>query len=305
MAKVKKFPIVVAALLFLLMCYVYFTMRLDNWADIIYCIFMISLLIVTVSFALGIYLYLQNNNRIIMHVSVGISAIGALVFSGIIWLYEQVVILSFVCMALCVCILVAFYILGMLFIKDERPQNSPFHLLCVAIFSVVLASTDCLEFMTDGVFGVVDSSMQWNVGWFTLIAIVIGVGYYYLYYLKRIKNGALIASIVCGVLTIVSCCMAYFVDGRYLSGNPFYIGAIYIAFGTTLSAAVIFIIGIILLRSKKICRSGKKEISAMQDFATPTKDPLEALSDLNKLRQAGILTEEEYQEQKNKILGDK
>lgn len=43
----------------------------------------------------------------------------------------------------------------------------------------------------------------------------------------------------------------------------------------------------------------------MQDFATPTKAPLEALSDLNKLRQAGILTEEEYQEQKNKILGDK
>ena len=39
--------------------------------------------------------------------------------------------------------------------------------------------------------------------------------------------------------------------------------------------------------------------------ATPTKAPLEALSDLNKLRQAGILTEEEYQEQKNKILGDK
>lgn len=308
MAENKKYSLVTAALLYVMLCYVYFTMHL-SMTDVVIALIALGFFVGTGLFVVGIYFCLKSEKKLILHVSAAYSALGAFAY-GVVrfvlslddYLYDYVdsieVVLACLCFILCVLVAAAFYILGTMTLKSEAPKSFRAGLLPVAAFSVMLAGTDCLGRYIDdyGVdyFPEIISFVQWGISWFTLAAIVVGLGYYYLCCRGKVSGKTtLIALIVCAVLSVCSICLNCMRSGFCIEGIIFMLGEMLAYFA--LWAGCIYV----------MWKNAAFNVPPATAAAKSAKDPLEALSDLNKLRQAGILTEEEYQEQKNKILGDK
>lgn len=295
MALNKKYSVAAATLPYVLLCYAFFILSPQIIGGETFVLIPTAMLFLgSALYAAGLYFYLKADKKIFLHASAAYSAAGALVPSILFMMWADMT--EGVCFMVCVLLAAAFYVLGALTLKSASSDGRPFGLLPVSVFSFLLAGTDWLGYYNFGSWSVPEIfvAVQWNISWFTFAAVIVGMGYYYLCCRgKSGKNLALIALAVCGVLTVCSVCLTYMLGGWYLADIYFMIGVL-LAYLTLFVVCLLAVIRLIPQGAAKTAMT-----------ATPTKAPLEALSDLNKLRQAGILTEEEYQEQKNKILGDK
>lgn len=295
MAENKKYSVVAATLPYVLLCYAFFILSpqiIDG--EMFALIPTVMLFLGSALYAAGLYFYLKADKKIFLHASAAYSAAGALVPSILFMMWADMT--EGVCFMVCVLLAAAFYVLGALTLKSASSDGRPFGLLPVSVFSFLLAGTDWLGYYNFGSWSVPEIlvAVQWNISWFTFAAVIVGMGYYYLCCRgKSGKNLALIALAVCGVLTVCSVCLTYMFGG-------FYIEDIIFMLGTVLAYLVLWAVCAYI-----VWKNAAFNAPPATAAAKSAKDPLEALSDLNKLRQAGILTEEEYQEQKNKILGDK
>ena len=269
----KKYSLAVMIALWLLALYTCF--KNLSLATII-CIILLTALLVA---ALEVLHF--KNLSIFLHIASGLSALYTIIFAE----YTEG---ADILIAVILCI---FYILVQFLLKNEQnTKNDNLYLYGVILFAILCVLSDSI------VLGRVEVDLF--IGFFSIGAIFIAALYGLLFYKVKLKPFIAYISIgLCLVLTIGS----LFVNYRYSDGYTKY--TIWDMFPTEFFIQLVLLGGYILfdvLRKKVPAKSAE----AAPGQAEPSLDEkLAQLEELQTLREAGVLTEEEFQTQKQKILG--
>ena len=243
-------------------------------------------------------LFCNRQSFIALHITFGVTAAAAFAF----WLircineYEMHIFGALVALAF-----VAAYVVGIFVRRTNNQSPSFYRYACMffAVLSLVCAFIPAVGYGTyyNGGYGgyYVVSIMQYSVNYFTLASAVLALLSYWLDYCGRLT--LLAAHIIVGVGAAISAFLAVWYG---------YDLDIALAMG---SAAVVIIctaayyLFAFTRRGRALVGLNSASEDAGTQSAAQTEDWMAELEKLNELRAAGVLTEEEYAAQKQKIIG--
>lgn len=290
MAK-KKYSLAVMLALWLLALYTWFWNYgpLDDELGALICI-----IFLTAFLAVAFLLLHFKRWMLLIHIGIGLSILYVIIFTTLYFNYYKtynnynILIYDSV-------ILGVFYILAQFLLKKEQDTgNDKFYLCGVVLFAILCILADSILWDNQYILSDEGETYQFILlhlypGSFSIFAIIIAGVYSLLFY--RIKLKPFIAYILIGLsyaLTITSLLINY----TFLA---FIIGELFIQ----LVLLGVYIL-INVLRKKVPAKSAE---AAPEQVELSLNEKLAQLHDLQTLREAGVLTEEEFQTQKQKILG--
>lgn len=277
----KTYTIAVAGMLFLLALYLFLT-------DVYYTIFgLTGILILAVVLFLGLYFLFFGNKSWILHIFAGLALIYNILYATIYSAYYDLDLIAL----LLTCFLALAYLLAQFLLQEKKkaPDNDKFYLLGVILFSILAAGL-CT-------FG--GGAISFSLNLFTLFAVLLFLIYFLLYSLIPLKSPAAYIVIGCdAILTIVRLCMIT-AFGSQTSTLRFC--GILLIWLLALGGYILFDI---MSRSDTESKFGTAPVSTKNHpNAVSFEAKVKKVEDLQTLRENGILSEEEFQAQKNKILG--
>ena len=299
----KKYSLAVMFALWLLALYTWFwyyaPLLTTEWAALVCIVLLTAFLVV------ALWLLHFKQKMILVHIGTGLSAIYVIIFAILCYNNYNYVDLRFGDSTVTYCfyfysvsisaILCIFYILVQFLLKKEQDTgNGKFYLHGVILFAVLCVLADSILWDNQYIFGETGEMYRFITlhlypGLFSIFAILIAGVYSLLFY--KIKLKPFIAYILIGLcyaLTITSLLINYTFLG-------FIIGELLIQL-VLLGGYILFDV----LRKKVPAKSAE----AAPGQTEPSLDEkLAQLEELQTLREAGVLTEEEFQTQKQKILG--
>lgn len=301
--KQKTYFVVLSALIFVLNFITFMSLTLNKnavlryWfgrsidfrADILYIAILLSMIGLAIILTSSIYFFIFKEKIVVLHCNMIINIL-VLVFFQIMLLsppYFQNNSLSMIFQLVCGIVTGAFYLIGWFVLRKAEATRNIFHLIYVTIFSVVLVFSDLINVsIGSGYF--YNSFPMVNTSWATLVAFIVGIGYYLLYCMgKGSKLYAILAISIDGILTILLIFLKFF--GACPESR-----SIYLLVGVLLAYLLLLSFVFCLLLKNKGRGIGGKRKTLFKELET-----------LHMLHEAGILTDEEYQAQKDKILGGK
>lgn len=300
--KQKVYFIVLSALIFVLNFTAFINLTLNNnailryWSDfrgdIIYIAILLSMVVLAITLTLSIYFFVFKGKIIVSHCNMAFSVL-VLAFFQIMLLwppYFQNNNLSMIIQIICGIVLGGFYLIGFFTLQKAEASRNIFHLIYVIIFSVVLVFSDLINISRSYDGYIYCSFSMVNISWITLGALIIGIAYYLLYCMGKSSKICTVGVILIdGILTVLSIFLKFF---NIYSED----GAIHLFVGILLAYLILVaFVFCLLLKNEDSNILGKNETPA----------PLKELENLQKLHEAGVLTDEEYQTQKEKVLGGK
>lgn len=264
----KKYSLAVMFALWLLAlctCFAYV-----SWAAIICVVLMTAL------FVAALWMLYFKNNMLLMHITVALTAVSILV------LYTIMLYSNILGNAIAAMLLGIFYLLAQFLLKTEHVnRNDKFYLYGVILFAVLYVLLD--DFIVGN-----PSSISYT----SAAAVLVASLYSLLFYKIKLRPfAAYIAIGLYAVLTIILWVSYY----RY-----------YVGYGIPLME---LLIQLVLLGGYILFDVLRKKVPAKSAEAAPGQtepsldEKLARLEELQTLREAGVLTEEEFQTQKQKILG--
>ena len=332
--KQKTYFIVLSVLVFVLNWVGFSTrnLRLPYYELGIYLGLFFSMIFITVMLGISLYFFIVRKNIAVLHCNMALNLIISVLFpSMLLYMEEPGKFFSLkqeeglfefkevewtnsyflIAQIICALIISSFYFIGYFcFGKNKVNQTkNMMYIAGVSIFSVLLALTDSLNvegfnihgFEINGFAGEIDYYKSYfilNLQWFTIAAFVIGLGFYFLYCMgKATKPFAVGAIVINGILTITSILL------NYLTADSWDSGLIIMFVGIVLSYLIFFTFALILfVKNGFINRRKDKENSTTNSMAL---DKIKDLENLYSLYKNGAITEDEFQTEKNKILGGK
>ena len=304
--KQKTYFVVLSALIFVLNFIAFMSLTLNKsavlryWfgnaidfrADILYIAILLSMVALAIMLTLSIYFFIFNDKIVVLHCNMIISIL-VLAFFQITLLcppYFQNNSLSMIFQLVCGIVIGAFYLIGLFALRKAEATRNLFHLIYVTVFSVVLVFSDLINVNIGDRGYFYNSFSMANMSWVTLVTFIVGIGYYLLYCMgKGSKLYAILAISIDGVLTILLIFLKFF--GACPESR-----SIYLLVGVLLAYLILLsFVFCLLLKNKGKGIGGKRK----------TKILFKELETLHMLHEAGILTDEEYQAQKDKIFGGK
>lgn len=269
----KNYSLAVMFALWLLALCTCFTFAYVSWAAII------CVVLLTALFVAALWMLYFKNNMLLMHITVALTAVSILVlFIIMLYIFGSNVLGS----AIAAMLLGIFYLLEQFLLKTEHVnRNDKFYLYGVILFAVLYVLLD--DFIVGN-----PSSISYT----SAAAVLVAALYSLLFYKIKLRPfAAYIAIGLYAVLTIILWVSYY----RY-----------YVGYGISLMELLIQLLllgGYILfdvLRKKVPAKSAE---AALGQTEPSLDEKLARLEELQALREAGVLTEEEFQTQKQKILG--
>lgn len=288
----KNYSLAVMFALWLLALYTWFwnyaPLGETDWAALV------CIVLLTVFLVVALWLLHFKQKMILVHIGVGLSALYIIIFALLYfnnYTYNYYDILIVFSAILCI-----FYILVQFLLKKEQDTgNDKFYLHGVILFAVLCILADSILWDYQYIFSETGGEMYRFIilhlypGSFSIFAILIAGVYSLLFY--KIKLKPFIAYILIGLcyaLTITSLLINYTFLG-------FIIGELLIQL-VLLGGYILFDV----LRKKVPAKSAE---AAPEQTEPSLDEKLAQLEELQTLREAGVLTEEEFQTQKQKILG--
>lgn len=263
----KNYSLAVMIALWLLALCTCFTFAYVSWAAII------CVVLLTALFVAALWMLYFKNNMLLMHITVALTAVSILVlFIIMLYIFGSNVLGS----AIAAMLLGIFYLLAQFLLKTEHDnRNDKFYLYGVILFAVLYVLLD--DFIVGN-----PSSISYT----SAAAVLVAALYSLLFYKIKLRPfAAYIAIGLYAVLTIIMWVSYYSIPLMELLIQLLLLGG-YILFD--------------VLRKKVPAKSAE----AAPGQTEPSLDEkLARLEELQTLREAGVLTEEEFQTQKQKILG--
>ncbi len=244
-----------------------------SWAAII------CVVLLTALFVAALWMLYFKNNMLLMHITVALTAVSILVlFIIMLDIFGRNILGS----AIAAMLLGIFYLLAQFLLKTEHVnRNDKFYLYGVILFAVLYVLLD--DFIVGN-----PSSISYT----SAAAVLVAALYSLLFYKIKLRPfAAYIAIGLYAVLTIILWVSYY----RY-----------YVGYGIPLMK---LLIQLVLLGGYILFDVLRKKVPAKSAEAAPEQtepsldEKLAQLEELQTLREAGVLTEEEFQTQKQKILG--
>ena len=288
----KNYSLAVMIALWLLALYTWFWnyAPLDDEFGALICIILLTAFL-AVAFLLSHF----KQRMLLIHISIGLSILYIIIFSTLYfnyyntYNYYNILIYNSV-------ILGVFYILAQFLLKKEQNTgNDKFYLRGVVLFAILCILADSILWGTYSIFSEKGNIYhRFNLlylypGPFSIFAIIVAGVYSLLFYKIKLKPFIAYTLIgLCYALTITTLLINY----TFLE---FIIGEIFIQL-VLLGGYILFDV----LRKKVPAKSAEDTPGQTE----PSLDEkIAQLHDLQTLREAGVLTEEEFQTQKQKILG--
>ena len=268
----KKYSLAVMFALWLLALYTWFAYV--SWAALI------CVVLLTALFVAALWMLYFKNNMLLMHITVALTAVSILVlFIIMLDIFGSNILGS----AIAAMLLGIFYLLAQFLLKTEHVnRNNKFYLYGVILFAVLYVLLD--DFIVGGSSGA--------IGYTSAAAVLVAALYSLLFYKIKLRPfAAYIAIGLYAVLTIILWVSYY----RY-----------YVGYGIPLME---LLIQLVLLGGYILFDVLRKKVPAKSAEAAPGQtepslnEKLAQLEELQTLREAGVLTEEGFQTQKQKILG--
>lgn len=300
MAK-RKYSLTVMFALWLLALYTFFRytrIRNQNGYDV-YCtsglVVAICVILLTAMLVAALWMLHFRQKTILMHICVGITAVFLIVIG----------IINFIIPIIFAVILGVFYLLSQFLLKKEQgADNDNFYFYGVLLFALLCILADsCFweqyrEYYADYEDFEVYSNISLYPGYFSVFAVLIAALYALLF--CKIKLKPFVAYLMIGLciaLSFTSLMINY--QEHYFSYFDYYwrniLGELFIQL-VLLGGYILFDV----LRKKVPAKSAEDTPGQTE----PSLDEkIAQLHDLQTLREAGVLTEEEFQTQKQKILG--
>lgn len=226
--------------------------------------------------AVSIYIFIANKKRLAMGISTIFSAIISLLIPILCWNVSFLFVLILVLVAAVPCVL---FFLAIKFVKEDSSKGL-FQLLVSFIFCAL--------------FCLLPYRILSAVG---IITALIGYFFYSMPKLKKLPFHIItVIFMIAGLGTLIieiaeeGPLVVFFFSALSIIVGVFYFVVSYSATGKKFSAAL----------AELLCGAKETENGVSDQLS---KDQILNLQSLQKLREAGVLTEEEFQEQKNKILG--
>ena len=241
---------------------------------------LICVVLLTALFVAALWMLYFKNNMLLMHITVALTAVSILVlFIIMLDIFGSNILGS----AIAAMLLGIFYLLAQFLLKTEHVnRNNKFYLYGVILFAVLYVLLD--DFIVGGSSGA--------IGYTSAAAVLVAALYSLLFYKIKLRPfAAYIAIGLYAVLTIILWVSYY----RY-----------YVGYGIPLME---LLIQLVLLGGYILFDVLRKKVPAKSAEAAPGQtepsldEKLAQLEELQTLREAGVLTEEEFQTQKQKILG--
>lgn len=290
----KNYSLAVMFALWLLALYTWFwnyaPLLTTEWAALVCIVLLTAFLVV------ALWLLHFKQKMILVHIGVGLSVLyiiifALLYFNNYTYNYYDILIVFSV-------ILGVFYILVQFLLKKEQDTgNDKFYLYGVVLFAVLC---------------VLAGSFLWNneqqvlliyPGSFSIFAILIAGVYSLLFY--KIKLKPFIAYIMIGLCTGLTIASIIFNSSYYYIS---YYGYAILTYNWNIIIGEL-LIQLVLLGGYILFDVLRKKVPAKRAESAPGQtepsldEKIAQLHDLQTLREAGVLTEEEFQTQKQKILG--
>ncbi len=226
--------------------------------------------------AVSIYIFIANKKRLIMGISTICSAIISLLIPILCWNVSFLFIIILVLVAAVPCVL---FFLAIKFVKEDNSKGL-FQLLASFMFCALFC---LLPYRILSVVGIITA--------------LIGYFFYSMPKLKKLPFHIItVVFMIAGLGTLIieiaeeGPLGVFFFSALSVILGIFYFVVSYSAMGKKFSAAL----------AELLCGAKETENGVSDQLS---KDQILNLQSLQKLREAGVLTEEEFQEQKNKILG--
>lgn len=301
--KQKTYFIVLSVLAFVLNWVGFLTLNIASWADNIYIGLLFSMVTITIMFGLSMYFFIFRKNIIVLHCNMALNVFVSILFPSIFISTEELNSFSLMIQMICSIIIGIFYLIGYLcFRKNTVNQiKNLMYIAGVSIFSALLAFTNFIyvQCFDNGNTETYRSFLIFNLDWFTLGALIIGLGFYLLYCMgKATKPFAVGAVGLNGILTVTVIVL------NFLAADLFSSEWTIMFVGMVLSYLIFFAFALVLFakdgfvnrQNNKSNRSGTKKEAG---------DYIKDLENLYSLFKSGAITEDEFQTEKNKILGGK
>ena len=306
-----KYALVVAGMMFLLALLLWFNVNdyyfYDSYPDTIYAINTVCICVVIPLILIGALFLLKKDNALILHIAVACTSAYNISFqlftsyADINYYYYMIII---------TCLLFLFYIGGFFALKRIRqtPDNDRFYLFGMALFTVIGILIDLFSWLPEQV-SLYSSELKRNLyttvmtlkmmpSMFGAFLILIPLIYLPFYLTKNIKPAVSYTAMgIAVLLTLINVginLFSYDMDLAQFFENLILVIGIFTA----------YIVYDRIIHSKKSKTADNPTASAKQ-AALSFDEKVEKLQKLQMLREAGILTEEEFSAQKQKIVGGK
>lgn len=306
-----KYALVVAGMMFLLALLLWFNVNdyyfYDSYPDTIYAINTVCICVVIPLILIGALFLLKKDNALILHIAVACTSAYNISFqlftsyADINYYYYMIII---------TCLLFLFYIGGFFALKRKRqtPDNDRFYLFGMALFTVIGILIDLFSWLPEQV-SLYSSELKRNLyttvmtlkmmpSMFGAFLILIPLIYLPFYLTKNIKPAVSYTAMgIAVLLTLINVginLFSYDMDLAQFFENLILVIGIFTA----------YIVYDRIIHSKKSKTADNPTASAKQ-AALSFDEKVEKLQKLQMLREAGILTEEEFSAQKQKIVGGK
>ena len=236
-------------------------------------------------------LFCNRQSFIPLHITFGGTAAAAFAF----WLircineYEMHIFGALVALAF-----VAAYVVG-IFVRRTNNQSPSFYRYACMFFAVMSLVCAFIPAVGYGDYYYVASIMEYSVNYFTLASAVLALLSYWLDYCGRLTP--LAAHIIVGVGAALSVFLAvwygYNLDIALAMGSA----------AVVIICAAAYYLFAFTRRGRALVGLHSASEEAGTQSPAQTEDWMAELEKLNELRAAGVLTEEEYAAQKQKIIG--
>lgn len=300
-----KYALVVAGMMFLLALLSWFNVNdyyfYHSNPDTGYAINTVCICVVIPLILIGALFLLKKDNALILHIAVACTSAYNIFFQFYDINYYMIII---------TCLLFLFYIGGFFALKRKRqtPDNDRFYLFGIALFTVIGILIDLFSWLPEQV-SLYSSELKRNLyttvmtlkmmpSMFGAFLILIPLIYLPFYLTKNIKPAVSYTAMgIAVLLTLINVginLFSYDMDLAQFFGNLILVIGIFTA----------YIVYDRIIHSKKSKTADNPTASAKQ-AALSFDEKVEKLQKLQMLREAGILTEEEFSAQKQKIVGGK
>ena len=301
--KQKTYFIVLSVLAFVLNWVGFLTLNITSWAAIIYIGLLFSMVAITILFGVSMYLFVFRKNIMVLHCNMAWNVFVSILFPTIFIISREPNDFSLMAQMMCAIIIEIFYLVGYLcFRKDTVTQTKNLmYIAGVSIFSALLAFADFIyvQCFDNGNGHTYRTSLVFNLNWFTVAALIIGLGFYFLHCMgKTTKPFAVGAVGLNGILTVTVIVL------NFLAADSFSGEWTIMLVGTILSYLIVFVFALVLFAKDGFVnrQNNKRNSSSTKREAG---DYIKDLENLYSLYKSGAITEDEFRTEKNKILGGK
>ena len=310
-----KYALVVAGMMFLLALLSWFNVNdyyfYHSNPDTGYAMNTVCICVVIPLILIGALFLLKKDNALILHIAFACTSASAynIFFTSYYAINYYMIIIT--------CLLFLFYIGGFFALKRKRqtPDNDRFYLFGIALFTVIGILIDLFSWLPEQV-SLYSSELKRNLyttvmtlkmmpSMFGAFLILIPLIYLPFYLTKNIKPAVSYTAMgIAVLLTLINVginLFSYDMDLAQFFENLILVIGIFTAVIGIFTAYIVYDR---IIHSKKSKTADNPTASAKQ-AALSFDEKVEKLQKLQMLREAGILTEEEFSAQKQKIVGGK